>query len=94
LADGVSRLFPRAADSAARRPLFEARDASGPPVVIISQATADRAFAGESALGHFVDMGDQKAEIVGVVGSIRRTSLVDEPWADLCYPFERSASRR
>ena len=69
--------------------LFEARDASGPPVVIISQAAADRAFAGESALGHFVDMGDQKAEIVGVVGSIRRTSLVDEPWADLYYPFER-----
>ena len=55
--------------------LFEARDASGPPVVIISQAVADRAFAGESALGHCVDMGDQKAEIVGIVGSIRRTSL-------------------
>ena len=69
--------------------LFDARDASGPPVVIISQATADRAFPGESPLGHFVDMGDQKAEIVGVVGSIRRTSLVDEPWADMYYPFER-----
>ena len=47
-----------------------------------------------SALGHFVDMGDQKAEIVGIVGSIRRTSLVDEPWADLYLPLRGSASRR
>jgi putative ABC transport system permease protein len=36
-------------------------------------------------------MGDSKPEIVGVVGSIRRTSLVSEPWADLYVPFERIA---
>jgi predicted permease len=71
--------------------LFDAKDTDGPPVVIISQAAADRAFPGESALGHRIDMGDSKPEIVGVVGSIRRTSLVSEPWADLYVPFERIA---
>jgi putative ABC transport system permease protein len=71
--------------------LFDPHDASGPPVVIISQAAADRAFPGESPLGHRIDMGDMKPEIVGVVGSIRRTSLVSEPWADLYVPFEKVA---
>ena len=71
--------------------LFDAHDASGPPVVIISQAAADRAFPGESPIGHRIDMGDSKPEIVGVVGSIRRTSLVSEPWADMYVPFEKIA---
>jgi putative ABC transport system permease protein len=71
--------------------LFDAHDAAGPPVVLISQAAADRFFPGESAVGHRIDMGDSKPEIVGVVGNIRRTSLVSEPWADLYYPFEKAA---
>ena len=36
-------------------------------------------------------MGESKPEIVGVVGSIRRTSLVSEPWADMYVPFEKVA---
>jgi predicted permease len=71
--------------------LFDAHDASGPPVVIISQATSDRYFPGESPLGHRIDLGDMKPEIVGVVGNIRRTSLVSEPWADMYVPFEKIA---
>jgi putative ABC transport system permease protein len=71
--------------------LFDPHDASGPAVVIISQATADRYFPGESPLGHRIDMGDEKPEIVGVVGNIRRTSLVSEPWADMYVPFEKVA---
>ena len=72
--------------------LFEARDATGPTVVIISQAAADRQFPGEQALGHRVNLGDMEAEIVGVVGNIRRASLTDEPRADLYFPFERVLS--
>src|SRR4029078_9258635 len=56
--------------------LFDSHDASGPPVMIITHAPADQYFPGESPLGHRIDMGDSKPEIVGVVGSIRRTSLV------------------
>ena len=71
--------------------LFEPADATGPPVVIISQAVADRYFAGEQPLGHRLNLGDMDAEIVGVVGNIRRASLVDDPRADLYFPFERAA---
>jgi putative ABC transport system permease protein len=72
--------------------LFDARDATGAPVVIISEATAARFFAGEDPLGHRISLGDMKAEIVGVVGNIRRASLTDEPRADLYFPFERVMS--
>lgn len=69
--------------------LFEPADASGPPVVIVSQSVADRHFAGEAVLGRRIDLGDAQAEIVGVVGDIRRASLTDAPRADLYFPFER-----
>jgi putative ABC transport system permease protein len=69
--------------------LFEARDATGPAVVIISEAAATRHFPGEQPLGHRISLGDMEAEIVGVVGNIRRASLTDDPRADLYFPFER-----
>jgi len=69
--------------------LFEPRDATGPAVVIISQSAADRYFAGETAVGHRINLGDMQADIVGVVGDIRRASLVEEPRPDLYFPFER-----
>ena len=69
--------------------LFERDDATGPAVVIISQSAADRYFAGETAVGHRINLGDVQPEIVGVVGDIRRASLVEEPRPDLYFPFER-----
>jgi putative ABC transport system permease protein len=63
--------------------LFEARDATGPPVVVISEAVVARFFAGEEPLGRRVSLGDMEAEIVGVVGNIRRAALTDDPRADL-----------
>jgi putative ABC transport system permease protein len=72
--------------------LFEARDATGPPVVIISEAVAARFFAGEEPVGRRISLGDATAEIVGVVGNIRRASLTDDPRADLYFPFERVMS--
>ena len=69
--------------------LFEASDATGPAVVIISEAAATRHFPGEQPLGHRISLGDMEAEIVGVVGNIRRASLTDDPRADLYFPFER-----
>ncbi len=72
--------------------LFDARDATGAPVVIISEAVAARFFAGEDPIGHRISLGETIAEIVGVVGNIRRASLTDEPRADLYFPFERVMS--
>lgn len=61
------------------------------PVVIVSEEVERRFFPGESAVGRHIVTGDSTtAEIVGVVGSIRRSTLESEPWADLYFPFEQS----
>jgi putative ABC transport system permease protein len=72
--------------------LFEAHDATGAPVVIISEAVAARFFAGEEPVGRRISLGDVEADIVSVVGNIRRASLADDPRADLYFPFERVMS--
>ncbi len=72
--------------------VFEPRDATGPAVVVVSEAVATRFFPGESPVGRRINLGDMQAEIVGVVGNIRRASLTDEPRADLYFPFERVMS--
>jgi len=73
--------------------LFEDRDGpDAPPVVIVSESLAIRFFPGENALGRRVVLGDGTAEIVGIVGDIRRASLDDAPRADMYLPFERDQS--
>ncbi len=62
------------------------------PVVIVSDALVRRYFPNEEAVGQLVRQGDGTAEIVGVVGSIRRAALAEEPSADMYLPFEQSAS--
>ncbi len=72
--------------------LFDARDTDkSPAVVIISDAIAQRYFAGEDAVGKRVRIGDGDAEVVGVVGDIRRAALNDTPREDMYFPFERQA---
>lgn len=71
--------------------LFSEQDGpSAPPVVIISETIERQFFPGESALGRKVRLGDQEAEIVGVVGDIRRAALTDAPRADMYFPQEHS----
>jgi putative ABC transport system permease protein len=72
--------------------LFDERDAGdkAPFTVIVSEAIQKRFFPGESAVGKHVKIGDGPAEIVGVVGNIRRAGLRDEPRADMYFPFERN----
>jgi putative ABC transport system permease protein len=70
--------------------LFEARDAiDAPPVVIVSDAIAERYFPGEDPIGKRIAFDGASAEIVGRVGDIRRAALSDTPRADLYFPFER-----
>ena len=71
--------------------LFNAGDGpGGAPVVIISDAIERQFFPGESAVGKRAVTDIGVAEIVGVVGSIRRATLQEEPRADMYFPFERS----
>jgi putative ABC transport system permease protein len=72
--------------------LFDGRDASttAPDVVIVSRAVEKLYFDGESAVGRRIRSGDGMAEIVGVVGDIRRAGLTDAPRADMYFPFERA----
>ena len=71
--------------------LFSSADhADSPDVVIISEAIRDRFFDGQPAVGRRVRLGDGEAEIVGVVGSIRRGALTDAPWADMYFSQEQS----
>jgi predicted permease len=73
--------------------LFDERDRpDSKPVVIISEAIQQRFFRNESAVGKQVKVGKANAEIVGVVGNIRRAGLRDEPRADMYFPFERFPS--
>ena len=71
--------------------LFDERDRpGGPAVVVISEAVQRKYFAGESAVGKLLRTGTTTAaEIVGVVGNIRRAGLRDEPRADLYFPSEQ-----
>jgi putative ABC transport system permease protein len=71
--------------------LFEPADGTGPAAVIVSESAAARFFPGERAVGQRVRLGDMEAEIVGVVGDVRRASLTDTPRADMYFPFERAA---
>jgi predicted permease len=70
--------------------IFDATDTPHTrPVVIISEAVQRRFFPDESAIGLLIQSDDGPAEIVGVVGNIRRADLRDEPRADLYFPAER-----
>jgi putative ABC transport system permease protein len=70
--------------------LFEPTDTpTTRPVVIVSEAVERRFFPGERAVGHAIQLGDTRLEIVGVVGDIRRARLRDLPQADLYFPFEQ-----
>ncbi len=70
--------------------LFNDRDVAGAPtVVIVSHAIEKQFFPGESAVGRTVKIGDATAQIVGVVGNIRRAALSDQPRADMYFSSEQ-----
>ena len=58
--------------------------------MIISAAIQQQFFGGENPVGKRVRLGQDTAEIVGVVGDIRRAGLTDRPRADMYFPFEHA----
>jgi predicted permease len=82
---GIPIVSGRLFDPALDRP-------DSPPVVIVSEAIRERYFGGQDPVGKQVRLGQGTAEIVGVVGDIRRAGLRDAPRADMYLPFERNPS--
>ena len=71
--------------------VFDERDRpGGHPVVIVSQAIQKRFFPNENPVGKLLKQNGGPAEIIGVVGDIRRAGLRDDPRADLYFPFEQN----
>jgi putative ABC transport system permease protein len=72
---------------------FEARDTeSSPDVILVNDALAQRYFRGEDPVGKriTVEWGDTlRAEIVGVVGSVRELSPTQEPSPAIYIPFAK-----
>jgi predicted permease len=69
---------------------FDARDVEGgPPVAIINELAARRAFGGRSALGQRILIWGEKvpSEVVGVVGNVRHTGLDAEPRPEAWRPI-------
>ncbi len=69
--------------------LFDGRDVEGgPPVAIINELAARRAFGPRSALGQRILVwGEQvPSEVVGVVGNVRHTGLDAEPRPEAWRP--------
>jgi predicted permease len=70
--------------------LFDSRDTpDSAPVVIVSEAIQKQFYGVDSAIGRHVKLGATDAEIIGVVGNIRRAGLSDTPRADMYFPFEQ-----
>ena len=59
-------------------------------LMIINKTFAERFFPGESAIGHRIDTWGGFAEIVGVVGDVRRSSLDDLPELQVYQNFEQT----
>ena len=77
--------------------LFARTDRSeAPPVAIVSEALAERHFAGEDPVGKRITVGAQERgvslEIVGLVGNVKQTGLDGEAAQTLYFPFSQSPS--
>jgi predicted permease len=69
---------------------FDARDVEGgPPVAIINELAARRAFGDRSALGQRILIWGEKvpSEVVGVVGNVRHTGLDAQPRPEAWRPI-------
>jgi predicted permease len=70
--------------------LFDTHDIEGgPPVAIINELAARRAFGGRSALGQRILVWGERipSEVVGVVGNVRHTGLDAEPRPEAWRPI-------
>jgi putative ABC transport system permease protein len=89
--------------STLRVPILQGRDfndrdtASGPPVIIVNQAFADRYFPKESALGQYIRVDyvpdEPLRQIVGVAGNIRLSRAQREFQPIMYVPYRQQTPR-
>ena len=73
--------------------LFTAADsATAPPVMIVSEAYGRQHFGDASPLGQVIDLGEKKAEIVGVVGDVRYAEVARNPMPAFYLPRAQAPS--
>jgi predicted permease len=75
---------------------FDARDRTGPPVVILNQALAARLFPGGNPVGEqvVIDQEPVPYEVIGVVASSSYLSLGEDPQPFLYLLLRRNSSSR
>ncbi len=77
----------------AGRQLAASDDGRSVPVVLVNEALARRHFAGLSAVGQRLYLGERSAEVVGVVGDIRHSGLAEEAPAMVYIPQAQNQRR-
>lgn len=60
------------------RPFQDSDGRSAPHVVIVSQSLAESVWGTENPIGTRISLGDEDAEVVGIVGDVRTTGLDGE----------------
>jgi len=72
----------------------DSEDATKPKVVVINQALAQKYFPGENPIGKKIGgitlAPDSLCEVIGVVDDIRESSLDEEIWPAVYYPFNQN----
>ena len=94
--DGGARLLSNRRAAAARRTRLQADDREGaPPVVIVSESYARRAFGGIEVAGRRVRLtgADRPMEIVGVVADARHAGPRASPGPMFYYPSGQNLRR-
>jgi putative ABC transport system permease protein len=61
-------------------------------VIIVNQTLAQRHFKGQDAVGRRLLLGNQSAEIIGVVGDVRQAGLDQKPLPEIHLPYSHPAS--
>jgi putative ABC transport system permease protein len=71
----------------------ELQSASGPPVMIVNQAMADRYWPGQDPVGGRVQLvGDRWREVVGVVGDVRSARMRAAPVPETFVPHAQAGT--
>jgi predicted permease len=72
------------------RAFTRADTASSPSVVIVNEALAERYYPGQNPVGRRIEFNREEWEIVGVVGSMRMTSIAASSEPELYFPAEQN----
>lgn len=72
-------------------PFAESDNENANMVAVINEATRERVFGGESAVGRVIDVGPQRFRVVGVVGNVPALRLI--AFADVWVPIHTFPSK-